>query len=313
MCSSVQTMDVLTNILESLPLVGSLHCRTELKAPWGMTFPASTVMAFHVVDEGSCWLKLGETPTLLEAGDSILLAPGQTHSLSDKPETPSRAVISLDGVTRECQRLSYGEDGDRAVVLCGKFQLESDTPHPLHALLLPVIHLKGQQPWLKTTLRLLAAEANANGPGSQTILRRLTDVLFVQILRAWLETQNEPQSNWLSALRDPKIGAALSLIHEFPERAWTVANLAAEVRLARTTFATRFTGLVGEPPLTYLTQWRMHLAARLLRGEGLTLKAVAERVGYESEAAFSHAFKRVYGLAPGGYRRSATPKNHKHG
>jgi AraC-like DNA-binding protein len=157
--------------------------------------------------------------------------------------------------------------------------------------------------WLDPLLKLLASEAREPRQGSATVMSRLTDVIFVEALRVWLDAQPSGEGGWLGALRDPQIGRALARAHSEPQRDWSVAALAAEVGMSRSPFAARFKELVGEPPLAYLTRWRMELVAGLMRSGKPTLSDMAERVGYDSEAAFSKAFKRHFGLSPRAYRR----------
>jgi AraC-like DNA-binding protein len=172
-----------------------------------------------------------------------------------------------------------------------------------------VIHIPGQSrktdEWLGWTLKLLAFEARKPRPGSKEIISRLTGVIFIQVMRAWLEQQPEARGGWFRALRDPQIAAVLAAIHRDPSRQWSVAGLADEAAMSRSSFASRFTSLLGVPPLTYLNDWRLHLAAGLLKRGHLIVSQVAEQVGYGSETSFSKAFKRRFSVAPGVYRRSA--------
>ncbi len=303
-------MDVLTGVLRMLHLTSQLYCRSELRAPWGLNMPPSRRMAFHVVDRGGAWLRHegeGEL-TALAAGDLVVLPHGGGHQLVDHPSTLAQPLLELSTDGSSCPRLQLGGSGPATTLVCGYFYLEEEggwEDQPLVSLLPSLIHIKGEDgrklPWLEATLRFLADEAGSGRPGTDAVVQRLTDVLFVQVLRAWLERDGTPPG-WLGALRDPQLGRALALLHTNPEQGWTTATLAAEVNMSRSAFAARFTALVGEPPLTYLTRWRMRLAAGLL-SEDVSLTEVAERVGYESEAAFSVAFKRERGVSPGRYRR----------
>jgi AraC-like DNA-binding protein len=304
--------DVLTDVLASLRLRGRLFCRSELSAPWSLALPASELAHFHVIERGGGWLRLeGEERSYpLAAGDLIVLPHGQAYTLSDSPKTepvPLASLVQQPGGV--CALLKHGGDGPATAMICGSFQFEGRERHPLLSLLPPLIHIPGDQgrsaEWLDLTMRFLAHEARHPRPGSETLVTRLTDVLFVQVVRAWIEGQPEGGGGWLGALRDRQIGASLGMIHREPQRAWSVATLAAAVGMSRSAFAARFRALVGEAPLAYLTRWRMHLATGLLRGKGLTLFEVAGRVGYESEAAFSKAFKRQLGMAPGAFRSGA--------
>jgi AraC-like DNA-binding protein len=302
--------DVLTDVMASLRLRGRLFCRSELSAPWSLALPASELAHFHAIERGGGWVRLDgeERSHPLAAGDLIVLPHGRGYTLSDGPKA---AAVPLASLVQEpgsgvCAVLRHGGDGPVTSMICGSFHFEGREGHPLLSLLPPLIHIPGDQgrsaEWLDLTLRFLAQEARHPRPGSETLITRLTDILFVQVVRSWIEGQPEGGGGWLGALRDRQMGAALGMIHREPQRTWSVASLASAVGMSRSAFAARFTTLVGEAPLAYLTRWRMHLAADLLRGKGLTLSEVAGRVGYESEAAFSKAFKRQVGTSPGAFR-----------
>jgi AraC-like DNA-binding protein len=261
---------------------------------------------FHVLHRGDGFLSLPSwpTPIPIKEGDVLLLPRGEEHTLLSQPNAPIFRDLRLDQ-WGECALMSWHEH-PTTVVLCGTFDFEHRGEHPLFDLLPRVVHIRREENQrMEAILSLMAAEAEAVRLGKETLLRRLADVLFIQIIRQWVETQGAETRGWLGALRDPHIASTLALIHSRPERDWTVETLAGEVALSRSAFAARFTALVGEPPLRYLTRWRMHTASRLLRGNQLGLREVAERVGYESEVAFSKAFKREVGLTPGAYRRQA--------
>jgi AraC-like DNA-binding protein len=195
------------------------------------------------------------------------------------------------------------------VLLCGAYRFEHEGVHPLMSLLPPLIHLRAEAGVLsgplEAVLRLLVAEYTQPGPGTVTVTSRLVDVLFIQIIRGWLEQQPEGSTGWLGAVRDPQVGRTLALMHGEPQRDWTVESLAAEVACSRATFARRFRELVGETPLVYLTRLRMDVAARMLRDSDIPLAVIAERVGYASEFAFNRTFHRVRGTPPGRYREQA--------
>jgi len=303
-------MDVLTDVLSSLRISGRLYCRTELSAPWGMLLPPSDLAHFHVIERGSCCLKLTESEeqVSLTAGDLVVIPHGRGHQLADRPETPAVPLGHL--VPSHAPGISplvrHGGGGAATMMICGGFQFERRESLPLLGLLPPVLHIRGDGgrtvPWLETTLRFLGEEARASRPGAPMLIGRLIDVIFVMVIRSWIESQGEGQG-WLGALRDEHIGAALALIHGSPEQAWTVASLATAVAMSRSAFAARFSALTGEPPLEYLTRLRMHVAAGWLRDGALSIGEIAARIGYGSEAAFSKAFKRRYGMPPGAYRR----------
>lgn len=307
--------DVLTDVLGTLRLKGRVFCSSEFSAPWSMKLPPSNFAHFHVVERGGGWLKLhGEEGTVpLASGDLVVVPHGRGHVLSDSPKTkPVPLDKLLARKSAEQHILRHGGGGAQTHMICGSFEFENATENPVLSLLPPLIHIRSYgggggggraSEWLELTLKLLAHEARHARQGSGTVITRLTDIIFVQAVRAWIEDQPLDQGGWLGALRDLQIGAALGLIHRVPERAWSVARLAGEVGMSRSPFAAKFTALVGVPPLSYLSRWRMQLAASLLQNEKLNISEVAARVGYDSEAAFSKAFKRRFGLAPSAYRR----------
>jgi AraC-like DNA-binding protein len=304
---------VLTAVLDAVRLRSRVFCRSELKAPWGMALRASAYAHFHVIERGGCWLRLpGQEPLALVGGDVVVIPHGAGHTLTDSPKTKARPLEQMAGGRRSeagCLVMRGGGEGAETSLVCGSFRFERPDAHPLLELLPPLIHLRPAErraaEWMEATLRFLAWETRESGPGTETILSRLTDVIFVQVLRAWIASLPENGGGWLGALRDRHMGAALGLLHRAPERDWTNASLASEVGLSRSRFAARFTALVGQPPLTYLTRWRMEKAAGLLHEGDLGLAEIAGRVGYESEAAFNRAFRRHFGVPPGAYRRRA--------
>ncbi len=239
----------------------------------------------------------------------MVLPHGRGHQLAD---SQGRRAVPLERLlagnrSGRCAVLHHGGGGPETLLICGAFRFRQRHGHPLLSLLPEAIHLRGDggraPEWLDATLKFLASEARSARPGRETLVSRLTDVLFVQVVRAWLAEQPQGRGGWLGALRDPRIGAALAAMHEHPERPWTVGTLAALAGSSRSPFAGRFAALVGEPPLAYLTGWRMQVAARLLLSGRSSIGEVASRVGYASEPAFSKAFKRAMGVAPGAYRR----------
>jgi len=303
-------LDVLTDVLNSMRLNSTLYCRSELSAPWGLAFGKTRAATFHVVDRGGGWLRLdgAEAPIALGGGDLIVLPRGCGHYIGSAPDAPVLAAIQLDEqIPIECEVRRYSIDESHTTLLCGLFDFAHDNGHPLLTLLPELLHIRGEDgravPWLEATLRFLASEAGSNRPGAETIVRRLADVLFIQSVRAWVEQASVGSRGWLGALRDPQIAAALSAMHRAPAEPWTVEWLASEVAMSRSGFAARFTALVGEAPLQYLTRWRMRTAAQLLQSGTLSMADIAGHVGYESEIAFSKAFKRTIGTSPGAYRR----------
>jgi AraC-like DNA-binding protein len=247
----------------------------------------------------------------LAEGDLVLIPHGRGHWLLDAPATRPVPLSQLLQPHPSTERpvLRHGGGGAATTLICGGFSFEQVGDFPLLSLLPPVIHIQGHQgraaEWLQATLKLLAHETREERPGTETMLARLMDVMFIQAVRAWLESQPDGQGGWLGGLRDPQVGAVIELMHRAPDQSWTVATLAAAAAMSRSSLSARFKAVVGEPPLAHLTRWRMSLAASWLRDGELSLIQMAERVGYESEAAFSKAFKRHFGVAPGAYRRHA--------
>ena len=295
-------VDVLADILEITRLSGSIFCRASAAAPWGLHIDASPKASFHFIIDGDCWLIAGKSQRRLSAGDLVLLPRGTGHALCDDPASPRVALAEW--------RAQKGRRRGAAVtdLLCGTYELASERDHPVLRLLPPVIQIPAQEaPGQMTTLSLLLAEFEHPDVGSSKVVSRLLDVLFIQILRFWIDRQPEGSSGWLGALRDPAIGRALSALHRAPARPWTVKSLAGAAGLSRPVFARRFKELVGAPPLAYLTQVRLDTAALLLRTTDDPLSAIAQSVGYTSEFAFNRAFRRRRGSPPGRFRQARSP------
>jgi AraC-like DNA-binding protein len=310
-------MDVLTDVLEAARLKSGIYGRLELTAPWGLSFDCAAAH-FYVVTRGTCWLEVsGEgEPIQLGGGDFVLLPKGSPHAIKDDPATPAvpvdRALAGCDNPKSDARpdgTVRYGGGGAATTLAGGFFSTENGSQNLLFASLPPVLHVKGDAGttvrWLEANLQFVASEMASGEPGFETIVSRLADILVVQGVRAHLAEKSGESKGWLRALVDPQIGRALSLIHEKPDDDWTVESLASEVGMSRSPFAARFAQLVEEPPLRYLTRWRMEKASRLLETSHAGLAAIAKRVGYDAEAAFSKAFKRYTGVSPGAYRRKS--------
>ncbi len=305
--------DVLSNLIGVLEVAGTVYGRFDFAAPWGLRSEATDAAKFHLVDRGGGWLIVDgmADPLALAGGDLVLCQPGVGHTLVDRPETTSVvSAAGLRGGSGSCVSVHGGGSGARTTFICGAFAVPAGSSHPLLGLLPPVIHIRagdnGASEGFHTVMKLLATETASGRAGSEVIARRLCDVLFVQILRAWMDELPDGAS-WLGALRDPRIAAALGLVHRDPGRPWTVEALAGEVGMSRSSFSELFAGLVGEPPMRYISRWRLQVAAQLLRQSDLSLAAVAERVGYRSHPGFARVFGREFGVAPGAYRRSHGP------
>ncbi|WP_405488339.1 AraC family transcriptional regulator [Nocardia sp. NBC_00511] len=306
-------MDVLSEALASMRTGAPHSVRTDGRAPWALRLPPTAGAGFHVVLHGSCWIYPTETstePIAMGPGDVIFVRDGSGHILADHPDTPPE-IPRPEQYTGHAPigALRIGGDGPAASLLCGNYHLDGQRPHPLLKQLPEVIYLParhGRHPELAAAIQLLGAELDNPRIGSHGIVPALIDSLLLYILRAWIEDQPQTDSvGWAAALRDPAVAPALAAMHDDPSAAWTVQSLADEAGLSRAAFARKFATMVGEPPLAYLTRWRLTTAAKLLREDDLAIEKVATRAGYSSEFAFGKAFKREYGLAPGQYRRQS--------
>lgn len=303
-------MDVLTDVLNTLELKGWLSLRQELAPPWRYDFAASKDSTFHVLSFGGAYLQVdgANEPIRVEDGDVVLFPTGHPHSLYDEPTSPlTRDVVHLDYNPQRAHQVIHREGEEpKPVMLCGAFHFEYPNDFPLLHRLPNLIHIPGTQGRMEQgfadIVRLITRESASQQPGTEVMLRRLTELLFIQIIRLWIDQQAEASVEWVDALRDQPISAALGLIHQSPERRWKVNDLAKEVALSRSAFSARFTELVGEPPMTYLTRWRMLKASRLLKND-VGMETIADLLGYKSEAAFRKAFKREVGLPPAQYRK----------
>ncbi|MEV3966120.1 AraC family transcriptional regulator [Nocardia sp. NPDC050193] len=306
-------MDLLTDVITVMRAGRTQSARVAWHAPWGQRFAAVPGAAgFQVVLQGSCWLiPTAANPIPLEAGDVVFLPHGREHALADSPATAltSEACDPNDPHFTQRHAAATADAGSVTVTLCGAYQLDPARAHPLLFTLPEIIHLAagpGQHPRLRTAVELLSAELEQPGLGADAAIPALLDTLLVYMLRTWIENKpGNTSGGWAAALNDPPVTAALYAIHRDTAHPWTVAGLAARAGLSRAAFARRFTRLVGQPPLTYLTWWRMTTAARLLCDTTAPLHTIAAEVGYTSEFAFAAAFKRTHGAPPGHYRRAA--------
>jgi AraC-like DNA-binding protein len=303
-------MDALSHVLAANRVTGMVAMQLRARGTWGMATDRIEDCAFLVVAQGSCWLRAaGNPPIQLVQGDVLMLPGGSAAALTSSRNgrtVPGRKLLAEhprgeDGI------VDLGGSGPAVHLIHGEFTFEHDRAHPVLSLLPPLLHIPGAPATgageLATVVHMLAAELAQPRPGSDTVVSHLADILFVHILRAWLATDDHPGASWLGALRDSQIGTALARLHAHPDRPWTTESIAAEVAMSRAAFARRFTHLVGQAPLAYLTWWRLNLAARWLRDTDEPIAAVAERVGYGSEYSFSRAFTRHHGQPPGRYRR----------
>lgn len=304
-------MDALTDILGSLHLGGGIYFRCELTAPWGMDIGETPVAEFHVVTRGTCWIKVvGETePVCLNTGDLVVFPHGHAHLFLDAPDSKAIPPAELIGnqTVENYGPVFYGGGGSPANVLCGYFEFDRKSRSPLTDALPPLIHLKGtdatELSWLQTTINFISHEIRQVRPGTEAVVNRLVEVLFTQIMRAYIE-QEKTAPSILGAIADPKLGLAMNAMHRHPEYPWSVESLAQEAGMSRTAFSHRFHQLAGQTPMHYLTVWRMLKARELLASSNLSMLVIAEKVGYLSEASFGKAFKKCLGISPGACRRT---------
>ncbi|MEM8744039.1 MAG: AraC family transcriptional regulator [Pseudomonadota bacterium] len=307
--------DALSQILDALRLKGSVYFHTQFSPPWGVRVPAfGNVARFHMAMRGDCWLRVDgvDDPIRLTTGDLAVVPHGSAHILSDTPDREARSVdevVAVSGYAGEGALAYGGEDtGQACKLFCGHFEFEDGAMHPILDALPRVFHIPNTQTmnasWLDSVIRFVSAEVTGGDAGSDAIVHRLSEIVFIQVIRALVDNAGDAAGS-LAGILDPKIGRSLSRVHLEPHQSWTVEMMASEAGMSRTSFSERFTSLMGIAPLGYVTQWRMQLARRDLIETDQPLMQIAERVGYGSEAAFNRAFKRQYDATPGETRRAS--------
>ncbi len=315
-----QQLDAFSDVLRVIRLVGGVFLEAELTAPWCINGKISAdhcrpflitprhVIAYHFVARGRMQLKIDDGETLeVRAGEIVMLPHNHRHSFgSDLSVEPLLAHKVMETPPGGMSRISYGGGGEATQILCGFLGAETSFD-PLRSALPPVLKVDvgttASGAWIESSFRFAASEIAAGRVGSTTVLAKLSELLFVEAVSRYVASLPEERRGWLAGLRDPQIGRSLALLHARPTHAWTAESLALEVGMSRSTFAERFTSLVGQPPMQYLALWRMHVAAQRLREGHGSLAQIAVAVGYESEAAFSRAFKRQFGTSPGNWRK----------
>jgi AraC-like DNA-binding protein len=333
--------DTLSDVLRAVRLRGAVFYYIDGSSPWVAEAPAAReiipaimpgaehMIEFHAVVEGSCWGAIvGDTPIRLEQGDIILFPQGDPHVMSSAPGLRPQPLpgkrevyyaprppqlpyaLSLRGEEISAARLDGG-GGDRATIVCGFLGLDSRPFNPLLAALPPVLHVPGAtlgpDSWVASFLRIAVLESNHRRHGGEAVLERMSELLFVEVLRRYVDGLPTGHTGWLAGMRDDAVGRVLPLLHQKPDAPWTLERLANDAAMSRSTLHERFVHFIGQPPMQYLAQWRMQLASKLLRDTKDKLIDVALGVGYESEAAFSRAFKRAVGIAPSAWRAGQRP------
>jgi len=319
-------MDALSDVLREAHLTGGVFLQAQFFAPWCMAAriapehcapllgPASHLIPYHYVAEGEIQVRVqGEPAFVLKPGDVVLFPRNDLHLMGSDLELPSVLARDIMQPPKDGGLFSihHGGAGARARLVCGFLGCDDAHGNPVISALPAAIRLSidesGSADWIRSTFEYAAREVAACRPGSETVLAKLSELLFVEAVRRYAETLPEGQSGWLAGLRDPHVARALALMHRDRTRSWTVDELGREVGLSRSALAERFTRLIGVAPMHYLANWRMQVAAQELRNRNATLAQVAGKVGYESEAAFSRAFKKAFGTAPAAWRRSRSP------
>ena len=297
-------MQTLNGWLKAVRADGLVLVRTRVAGPWGFKVEPRNAVVFHFVAEGRAFVRQGDAePMQLDAGELVLFPRGSAHEVAHSKRgkaMPLDTFLAMrDGVE--------DRDAKATTLICGQFNMNQHLALPaLRALPQAVLLRAGIEPGsspLSDTLRMLRDEVEMPNFGNHIVVRNLLSSLFVYFMREWADAASPAENDWFSALRSPQMTRVLARIHESPEHAWTLDELAKEAALSRATFARNFCALVGEPPHQYLTRWRMGIAAQLLEETELLLGEIATRVGYKSEFSFSRAFKQARGVAPTQYRR----------
>jgi AraC-like DNA-binding protein len=314
-------MDALSDVLRAVRLTGAVFFDVHASDPWVAETPPGTsiverifpgaehLISYHVVTQGSCWAcRVGDEPIRLSAGDIVLFPHGDAHVMSSAPGM--RDMPDLTRFRRVPEQplpftISMGTaDGDAAHLVCGFLGCDARPFNPLLAALPRAIRVSDRVGGaLAAFVQFAVAESKAPRIGSECVLGRLSELMFVDVVRCYLETLPDDRTGWLAGLRDPSVGRALTALHRDPSRDWSLESLSHEVGLSRSTLAERFTQFVGQPPMQYLTNWRMQVAANHLMTGLDSVAVIADRVGYESEAAFSRAFKKAVGTPPSQWRK----------
>jgi AraC-like DNA-binding protein len=299
-------MDALAEVLDRVRLGGTLLFHFELGHPWNLALPERPYALFHYLSRGSATVALERGQKLrMSEGDFVVVTRGEPHTLYSDPRAAPLSILDID---RPSARLGVVRHGGAmqpvSTIICGNFTVSRPLCGAVLELLPPVLLLKptADGGWLEAILQRMVSESALERPGQGVALSRLTEVLFVEVLRSWIKSLSPGEGGWLGAMADPHIGPALRLIHEHLDRPWSLRDLGLRVGLGRSAFSARFTKLVGQPMHRYLIAHRMMEAAFLLEASEEPIARIASRVGYETAAAFSKLFHRHHGLSPGRYR-----------
>jgi AraC-like DNA-binding protein len=334
-------MDVLSEVLRVVKLDGAVFYNAEFSAPWSFRAPPSCVVApylaqaarhvimFHLLTEGRGFARLEDGERVpLEAGDIVIISHGDAHVMENGPRiTPVDNGKELKRIFSQGLKLCcMGGGGEITKFVCGYMACEPQLAQVFLSGLPPLFKVNIREDdagrWLENSIRFSVGEAGASSAGGDAVLAKLSEALFVETLRRYIALLPEHQTGWLAGARDPEVGRALAMMHRQPARSWTIAELAREAGISRSVLAERFSHYLGEPPMSYLTHWRLQLGAQMLTSPSYRVAQIAPEVGYESEPAFNRAFKRKFGLPParfrsqsksahGGSVRNTSPKSHR--
>ena len=303
--ATITRLEPLDETLRFVQMSGIFYCPSELTEPWGIELPPMPdCVWFHAVNAGRCTLEVEGEAVELGPGDFVLIPHGTGHRAWGAAPAPTPNVLDLphDEISDRYAVLRHGGGGATTSLVCGGIRFDQPVARKLAESLPPLIHIEAARStrtdWMQATLELLADEVRHVRPGNEAVVSRLCDIVVIQAVRTWIERDPGARTGWLGALGDGQIGAAMAAIHAEPGHPWTVAGLATEVGMSRSAFAARFATLVGEPAMRYVTRWRMQVALHRLQESDATVATIAAEVGYDSEAAFSRAFKRVCGAPP---------------
>ena len=315
-------MDALSQTLRVVHLSGAIFLQARFTAPWCYQSPpadvaapllepqAERVIIFHLVTDGACWVEMGDgaPPVQLQAGDVVLFTRGDAHRMSSEPGlAPAGSARLSEVLSRRPRALAYGGGGAATRLVCGYLACDAALARMLLSGLPSLLHVnvRGSPAglWLEASVRYALAEARSPRPGGAGVLAKLAEVLVIETLRLAMQDPARPAAGWLAGVGDRVVGAALAAMHERPAQPWTLDELAHVANSSRSVLAERFQALVGEPPMHYLTRWRMLLASSLLRRGNMPLARIAEEVGYQTDTSFIRAFRREFGVPPIAWRK----------
>ncbi|HKE43225.1 MAG TPA: AraC family transcriptional regulator [Steroidobacteraceae bacterium] len=315
-------MDALSQTLRVVRLVGAIFIQGRFTAPWCYQSPradslvpvlepgAERVVIFHLITEGECFVEIeGEEPVRLMAGDVVVFPQGHAHRMTSQLGlTPVKGTRLEEVLARKARHVVYGGGGPTTRIVCGYLACDARLARLLFAGLPSIVrvNVRGSNAgaWLEASVRYALGELRSTRPGGAGVLSKLAEVLFIEVLRLYMSGQSAGRTGWLAGVHDRIVGGALNALHKRPAYHWTLDVLAREAGTSRSVLAERFQLLVGSSPIQYLTQWRMMLAANLLSRSNAPLARIAEDVGYQTDTAFSRAFRREYGAPPAAWRRS---------